>query len=119
MLLLRTKYLATFCCLLMLAASMLLIGCAKTTNGAAASALQADGSLIAKGKVTKISADGLLAIKPPKGEAITLKLTAETKFNGIADAKSIKSGTALEIRYRQEGTENIAISVTAIAQGSC
>ncbi|MGV1100720.1 hypothetical protein ACUUL3_15085 [Thiovibrio sp. JS02] len=101
--------------MLLLAISLTMAGCAASQSGPSA---LADGTMITKGKVKAIAND-LVTIKPPKGDAVTVRLTADTKFDGLDSAKAIKKGNAFEVRYKLEGAENIAISVKAIAEGSC
>lgn len=103
-------------CILFFCFAVLLTGCTGSSTDTSA-ALQPDGARIAKGKVIAVTPEAI-TIKPPRGVAILVKLTADTRYTGVA-AGQIKKGQALEIRYKTEGTENTAISVTAIKEGSC
>ncbi|HIJ79314.1 MAG: hypothetical protein OEY01_10045 [Desulfobulbaceae bacterium] len=95
-------------------------GCVSARNSVSYPALQTDGSMIVKGKGVKILvAEGILKIKPPKGDAVVVKLTKETIFKNIGSAAEIKKYQPLEVIYVVKGAENIAISVKIIAEGSC
>lgn len=95
-----------------------LTGCVGSSSGLPV--LQADGSMLVKGKVKKISVrKGVLEIKPPKGDLVVLRLSPETILKNIKSLTDIKKNNALQVIYRVEGAENNAISIKAIASGSC
>jgi hypothetical protein len=100
-------------CILMLAMATALSGCAAKT------AARPDGSLVVKGKARHISLEkGILTVKPPEGEAVTVKLPPTTTYTNIR-VEEIKRGQPLEVIYKVEGPENMAIAVRAIQEGSC
>ncbi|MFZ5775917.1 MAG: hypothetical protein ACOY3Z_10585 [Thermodesulfobacteriota bacterium] len=103
--------------LVVLFALLSLLAACTGASSDTSSALQPDGSRIAKGKVIEVT-EAMVTIKPPAGAAVQARLTPETRYSGVA-AGQIKKGQALEIRYKTEGMANTAISVTAIKEGSC
>ena len=94
-----------------------LTGCAGTSG---LPVLQADGSMLVKGKVKKISVKrGVLEMKPPKGDLVVLKLTSETVLENMKSLSEIKKNNALQVIYRVQGGENIVLSIKVIAAGTC
>jgi hypothetical protein len=95
-------------------------GCVSTRNSASMPVLQADGSMIVKGKVRRISVQqGILKIKLPKGDPVVVKFNKETICKNISSVAEIKKYQPLEVIYIVTGGDNIAISVKTIADGSC
>lgn len=97
------------------------VGCVAKNNSAGMPALQADGTMLVKGKARKVSVEqGILKVKAPKAKkAVEIKVTGETIFKNIASLAEIKKYQPVEVIYKVVGTENIAISVRPIPEGSC
>jgi hypothetical protein len=96
----------------------LLSGCASTrTSGPAA-----DGTLFVKGRAIKISThDDLttIKIKPAKGDVVIVQVTPTTKLEDLKSIAELIKRTPVEVRYRVEGENNIAVLLTKLSEESC
>jgi len=97
----------------------LVSGCVSTENGAKGSEKMQNNALTIKGRVQKVSfADGILVVAPPKGDAVTLKVTEKTPVTG-GSIKEVEKLRPVRVTYTVEGKQNIAVSIELLPQGSC
>ena len=107
-------------CLVVFVAIMMICSVTGCVSSVSMPVLQADGSMLIRGKLRRISVqEGIMKIKPPNGESVVVKLTKETIFKNFSEVADIKKYQPVEVVYVVEGADNLAISVKTIADGSC
>ncbi len=101
---------------LLFALALIVAGCAATGQ----SGQMADGGMLVKGKVSKISqADKTLTIKPRKGDKITVTFNEKTALQGYSSAELIEKNQPVEVTYRPEGNANLALTIKQLPEGAC
>lgn len=97
----------------------LLGGCALTQNS---DGPLLEGTLLVKGKITKITTQAditIIKIKPPQGEAVIVQVTPATKLGNLKSIQEIVNHTPVEVNYRMEGADNIAVKLRILEEGAC
>lgn len=112
----RIKMVRGLLTVLLFTLALIVAGCAATGP----SDQMADGSMLIKGKVSKISLkDKTLTIKPRKGDRITVTFNEETALRGYPSAELIEKDQPVEVTYRPEENSNIALSIKQLPEGAC
>ena len=83
---------------------------------------QPDGTILIRGKVQKVATQGeitIIKVKPPKGDAVYIRVTPDAACKKSCPIDKMEKDLRVEIIYRTEANDNVAVTVRKIAQGSC
>jgi len=112
----RIKTVRGLLTVLLFTLALIVSGCAATGQSGQA----ADGSMLVKGKVSKISqVNKTLTVKPGKGDLVTVTFNENTVLKGYPSAELIEKNQPVEVTYRQEDTTNFALSIKQLPEGAC
>ena len=105
--------------IILLALTIILSGCASTQTSGLTSP---EGALYVKGKVAKITTrddSTTIKITSSKGDVVIVQVTPDTMLGNLRTIKEISKHNPLEVHYRVDGDNNIAVKLTLLPQGTC